>query len=167
MSDGANTLDAAVMRARYDAARDMVRRLCLPRGNIEHRDWLMSIPADEARDPDLLIAAALADVPALLDALAQAEAEHLAAYQRVIRENDDCWRQVKTLMERITALAAIAHDLADQEHGARCEQISALARLGIIVTPAEHVQRADAQQAAHHRCIDTALADAAPATREE
>lgn len=150
MSDSVSSADVAAIRRRHqvyqarDARTGAPVQVCAGCG----REW----PCD---------------VPALLDALAAAEAEHLAAYQRVIRENDDCWRQVKTLMERITALAAIAHDLADQEHGARCEQISALARLGIIVTPAEHVQRADDHTAAQHRRIDTALGEAAPATREE
>ena len=76
MSNGVKRVDVDAIRARYTAAREMVRRLCLPRGNIEHRDWLMSVPADETRDPDLVIHRALHDIPALLDALAAAEAEN-------------------------------------------------------------------------------------------
>lgn len=141
MTDGVKRVDVAAIRARYTAAREMVRRLCLPRGNIEHRDWLMSVPADETRDPDLVIHRALRDIPALLDALAAAQAE-------------------------IARLQALAHRLADQEHGARCEQIEALARLGIIVTLDAHLARADAHTTTMHQHID-ALGEAAPATREE
>lgn len=53
------------------AANEMVRRLCLRRDDPESREWIMSIPAQPDRDPDLVISAALADITKLAHALAQ------------------------------------------------------------------------------------------------
>lgn len=54
---------------RYEAAMQMISDLCNGR-----RKWLMSIPAQPNSDPDLVIAASLADVPKLV-----AEIERLRA----------------------------------------------------------------------------------------
>lgn len=59
-------IDAAAVRARCEAAMQMVNDLCQGR-----RNWMMSIPARPDYDPDLIISAALADIPKLLEALGE------------------------------------------------------------------------------------------------
>lgn len=59
-------IDAAAVRSRCEAAMQMVGDLCTGK-----RNWLMSIPARPDYDPDLVIAAALADIPKLLEALGE------------------------------------------------------------------------------------------------
>lgn len=60
---------------RWERANAMVGALCQPRGTAGAREWRLSIPARPEHDPDLIISSALADVPDLLAALDQAEAE--------------------------------------------------------------------------------------------
>lgn len=59
-------IDAAAVRARCEAAMQMVSDLC-----DRKRNWMMSIPARPDYDPDLVISAALADIPKLLEALGE------------------------------------------------------------------------------------------------
>lgn len=59
-------IDAAAVRGRCEAAMQMVSDLCQGR-----RNWTMSIPARPDYDPDLVISAALADIPKLLEALGE------------------------------------------------------------------------------------------------
>lgn len=51
--------DAADALAKIGRALDMISALCQTRGTPGAREWLMSIPADKERDPDLVIGAAL------------------------------------------------------------------------------------------------------------
>lgn len=67
--------DLATIEARCAKADEMVERLCRGRDEAGHRDWLMSIPARPDHDPDLVIAAALADVPALVAEVRRLRAE--------------------------------------------------------------------------------------------
>ena len=46
-------------KIKVDAAYKMVVALCQPRGSKGAREWIMSIPAEPERDPDLVIAAGL------------------------------------------------------------------------------------------------------------
>lgn len=50
------------IKRRHKAARDMVTNLCEGR-----RQWIMRIPAEPDYDPDLVICAALADIPKLIE----------------------------------------------------------------------------------------------------
>ena len=87
MSDGVKRMDAAHKSAildRWERANAMVDALCQPHGTAGSREWLMSIPARPDHDPDLIISSALADVPALLDALAAAEGR-AAALEAALR----------------------------------------------------------------------------------
>lgn len=59
-------IDAAAVRSRCEAAQQMISDLCQGR-----RNWTMSIPARRDYDPDLIISAALADIPKLLEALGE------------------------------------------------------------------------------------------------
>lgn len=54
-------LDLDAIEARRAKAMQMVRDLCEGR-----RDWIMRIPAEPDYDPDLVIAASLADVQTLV-----------------------------------------------------------------------------------------------------
>lgn len=49
----------AEWKVKVDAAHKMVHALCRPRGSPGSREWIMSIPAEPDRDPDLVIAAGL------------------------------------------------------------------------------------------------------------
>ena len=51
-------------------ARQMITALCKPRGSEGAREWVMSIPANRERDPDLVISDA---IRALEAALAEAQ----------------------------------------------------------------------------------------------
>lgn len=70
MSDTKPDLDA--IEARAKTAHDEVSRLCC--GN--DRGWRMSIPANDARDSDLIISAALYDLEALVAYARTLEAEN-------------------------------------------------------------------------------------------
>lgn len=59
------------VRSRYDLARSYVSRLCQPKGTAYGLEWRMSIPADD-KDPDLVIARSLDDIPELLKLLKRA-----------------------------------------------------------------------------------------------
>lgn len=59
-------IDAAAVRQRCEAAMQVVSDLCTGK-----RNWMMSIPARPDYDPDLVIGAALADIPKLLKALGE------------------------------------------------------------------------------------------------
>lgn len=59
-------IDAAAVRVRCEAAMQVVSDLCTGK-----RNWMMSIPARPDYDPDLVISAALADIPKLLEALGE------------------------------------------------------------------------------------------------
>lgn len=59
-------IDAAAVRQRHKAARQVVADLCTGK-----RDWTMSVPARPDYDPDFVISAALADIPALLKAIGE------------------------------------------------------------------------------------------------
>ena len=59
-------IDPAAVRQRCEAAMQMVSDLCDGK-----RNWMMSIPARPDYDPDLVIAAALADIPKLLKVLGE------------------------------------------------------------------------------------------------
>lgn len=59
-------IDAAAVRVRFEAARQMVSDLCTGK-----RDWTMSVPIRPDYDPDVVIAAALADIPKLLEVLGE------------------------------------------------------------------------------------------------
>ena len=54
----------AEIEERHKRARQMVSDLCEGR-----REWIMRIPAEPDYDPDLVIAASLADIPKLIAAL--------------------------------------------------------------------------------------------------
>ena len=56
--------DMDAILERHRKARQMVKDLCEGR-----RDWIMRIPAEPDYDPDLVIAASLADIPKLVAAL--------------------------------------------------------------------------------------------------
>lgn len=60
------------VRGRFDAAYAEVVRLCSGR---DRGQWRMSVPANVARDSDLLITAALDDIPKLLDRIEELEVE--------------------------------------------------------------------------------------------
>lgn len=57
------------MEARRLKSQSMIRALCLSRGTAGAREWLMSIPADAERDPDLILSATCDDVGQLLVAV--------------------------------------------------------------------------------------------------
>lgn len=82
MSERDTSLDA--IEARIGTAHEMVVALCKPRGSEGSREWIMSIPARDDYDPDLVIGAALRDAQLLLarlrepvpgEVIVQAEAE--------------------------------------------------------------------------------------------
>ena len=83
-------LDA--IQERVDKATDMVGALCQVRGTVGSRRWVMSIPAQPGYDPDLVIAAALKDIPALLELVKELKAERdecarvARGYQKLNRE---------------------------------------------------------------------------------
>jgi hypothetical protein len=64
-----NAVDLDAIEARVSAANEIVRRLCLRRDDPESQEWIMHIPAEPKRDPDLVISASLHDVPTLIAAL--------------------------------------------------------------------------------------------------
>jgi hypothetical protein len=64
--------DLAAIQARADAAGDEVDRLTT--GN-PGTNWRWSIPANPERDSDLILAASIADVPALVAELAELRAQ--------------------------------------------------------------------------------------------
>ena len=53
------------IKARYDAAHQMISDLCKPRRSEGAREWIMSIPARPDYDPDLVISDSLKDIPVL------------------------------------------------------------------------------------------------------
>lgn len=63
--DPTRDMSPAAVAARLEAARQMVRALCAPRGTDGARYWTMSIPARPDHDPDLVIADSLRDVAEL------------------------------------------------------------------------------------------------------
>ena len=65
---------ASEIEERYRKARQMVSDLCEGR-----REWIMRIPAEPDYDPDLVIAASLADIPKLLAIIKAMEAKAEAA----------------------------------------------------------------------------------------
>lgn len=65
-----NDIDEDAVKARREKAYDEVVRLCSGR---DRGTWRMSVPADEGRDSDLLIAAALDDIQPLLDRIEELE----------------------------------------------------------------------------------------------
>ena len=79
--------DLDAMEARGEAAHKLVCDLCRPRGAAGAREWMMSIPARPEYDPDLVIGAALSDIPALIAYVrkleAVAEAARSAATQKL------------------------------------------------------------------------------------
>lgn len=99
------------------AAHDMVSALCRPRGSEGSREWVMSIPADRSRDPDLVIADGLSAAEAHIDALTaraeQAEARLAKVVERIRVEMDEpcldscnpknivwrLWQDAKTIAE--------------------------------------------------------------------
>lgn len=68
-------LDLGEIERRQIAARKMVHALCQPRGSEGSREWIMSIPVNFDRDPDVIIGASLADVPALIARIRHLEGE--------------------------------------------------------------------------------------------
>lgn len=61
-------MNAAEVIEAISKAQAMVSALCKPKGHREHRDWMMSIPAQPDRDPDLVIGAALREAKAFIQA---------------------------------------------------------------------------------------------------
>lgn len=120
MSDRVTSVDVDAIRARCEAAQQIVRDLCEGR-----RRWTMSVPARPDDDPDLVIGGVLHRVPALLDALAAVEAQNA--------------RLRDALCETIPWLAS--YQCGNEEEGADLTELE--------------------QQ------LDAALAEAAPASREE
>lgn len=59
-------------QAHYDAAQAMIVALCKPRGSEGSREWVMSIPAREDRDPDLVIGNALRAMRTEIERLSRA-----------------------------------------------------------------------------------------------
>lgn len=55
-----------VIELRLERAKDCVRRLCSPKYEAGHLDWVMHIPARPDLDPDLIISATLEDVSKLI-----------------------------------------------------------------------------------------------------
>lgn len=112
-------IDFDAIATRLYAAHEMVRRLCLRRDDPETKDWIMHIPADPKRDPDLVIAAALDDASALLAALrahrvSTVERDRLVDELERVRTDHICesrsyvaWQFVRPLMTR--AAAALRH----------------------------------------------------------
>jgi len=87
------------------------------------------------------------------------------SYDAARREADESYADIHTLLDaldaaetRQAALVALAHDLAELEHGARAEQMQALHRLGIVVTLDEHLARARAFADKQHARIDALAA---------
>lgn len=66
--------DLAAVLARHRAANAMIDALCEPRGTPGAREWLLSVPARPDQDPDLVIGAALNDIPRLVAYLLPLEA---------------------------------------------------------------------------------------------
>lgn len=59
-------INTVLFEVHRQAAQDMISALCQPRGSQDHRDWIMSIPAQLNYDPDLVIGQALIDEGKLL-----------------------------------------------------------------------------------------------------
>lgn len=75
-------------KEKMKAAHDMVRALCQPRGSEGSRRWVMSIPAKEDYDPDLVITSGLMAAEKEIDALT-------AERDRLVAENAELeyWKQ--------------------------------------------------------------------------
>lgn len=56
-------------KEKVQAAHEMVSALCLPRGSEGSRQWIMSIPAREDYDPDLVITDGLMAMEKHIDAI--------------------------------------------------------------------------------------------------
>lgn len=67
----------ANVEEREELAHKMINDLCRRKNDPQSRDWIMSIPAREDYDPDLIIGASLRDIPALLTKLATVEADNV------------------------------------------------------------------------------------------
>lgn len=76
--EGVNMPNENEIKARYDAATQMVSDL-----DQRKREWIMSIPARRDYDPDLVIAASLADVPRLQEQLRVAREALMVARTRM------------------------------------------------------------------------------------
>ena len=73
---------------RIERAFKMVHALCQPRGSVDGREWIMSIPALPDHDPDLIIA------------------DGLMAGYNALTENADLKRRAEAFHEAYLALQA-------------------------------------------------------------
>jgi hypothetical protein len=75
-------------REKVRAAHAMVHALCQPRGSEGSREWIMSIPADESRDPDLVITHGLMAAEQRIEELEAASQPLQLEIERLRIEND-------------------------------------------------------------------------------
>lgn len=157
-SDLREPLDLYAIRARAEAARNEIDRMTSAVGG-PGASWRWSIPANPERDSDLILAASLTDVPALL-----AEVERL---ERMWGKERD---RATSALEEVMHLSERAETAEAERDAAR----EALARVEALVAPqwrtnlgGEHEHTTEAFAAGRDWMIDRIRAALAqPATDE-
>ena len=83
----------SVLSEQVAAAFRMIHSLCAPKYAPEHRDWVMSIPADPERDPDLVISSALRALQSEISTLRKqlADREWISVQERLPRHCQIVW----------------------------------------------------------------------------
>ena len=132
-------LDLAAIRARADAAGDELDRMTSAVGG-PGSSWRWSIPANPERDSDLILAASLTDVPALVaevERLRQwkADAEELLADANA--ENVTLREALARVEALVSATAACAsHDLSRADGCDECVKVEGVAEYDITLRAA-------------------------------
>ena len=103
------TTDPKEFGERLDAAREMISNLCKPRGTEGAREWIMSIPADRARDPDLVISDALN----CAEDLVKQQAADIEKLDAAIRKAIGFLTQVDDEPDYIQAAATLCHAIGE------------------------------------------------------
>lgn len=102
-------IDTNKVRANVAAARAMVDALCKSPGEPGRREWLLSIPARPAHDPDLVIGDAVADAAKLADELDRvlgAWGEMMRSLEAAHMERDFLQRQLSDMTNKLSTVPA-------------------------------------------------------------